>query len=390
MSTGVGIGQAAGQTYMTVVAMTGLGEAQEMRGALGRAIQTYREALQLASEYSSEPMPFAGMPYVGLAGPLYERNELDEAMRCVEKGIELSEQARNVDTIADGYFNLARLHHALGHPDEALEAIEEMENVARTGGDGNWAATACAVRSWWWLERGNIQEASRCALESRWRARDGADFVHELGEIAAARALVARASSPEAAQSDAAGQALASLAGLLRAAETAKRMGNTIQILAVQALAFQVQGSVDQAVASLERALSLAEPEGYVRTFVDEGPPMAHLLYEAATRGILPDYAGRLLAAFPDSKAAPVASPKADQRPAPTLESALIEPLSERELEVLHLIAEGLTNAEIASRLYLSLNTVKAHTRNIYGKLDAHSRTQAVARARVLGVLTSA
>jgi LuxR family maltose regulon positive regulatory protein len=137
-------------------------------------------------------------------------------------------------------------------------------------------------------------------------------------------------------------------------------------------------------MAALERALAAAEPGGFLRIFVDEGPSMARLLYEAVTRGIAPDYARRLLSAFP------VAEPEqttASEKQAP--QSELVEPLSERELEVLLLFAEGLTNQEIASRLFLSLNTVKAHSSNIYGKLGVHSRTQAVARARALGLLPS-
>jgi LuxR family maltose regulon positive regulatory protein len=137
-------------------------------------------------------------------------------------------------------------------------------------------------------------------------------------------------------------------------------------------------------MAVLKRALTLAEPAGFIRTFVDEGPPMARLLYEAVTRGIAPEYARRLLAAFP------VAEPeRTDPSRTQVPESETVEPLSERELEVLQLIAEGLTNPEIASRLFLALNTVKAHTRNIYGKLNVHSRTGAVARARALGILPS-
>jgi LuxR family maltose regulon positive regulatory protein len=131
----------------------------------------------------------------------------------------------------------------------------------------------------------------------------------------------------------------------------------------------------------LERALTLAEPEGYVRIFVDEGPPLARLLHEAASRGIAPGYTRRLLAAL---------SPEPEQ-PSPSIpQSVLVEPLSERELEVLQHIAEGFTNQEIADRLYLSLYTVKAHARSIYDKLDAHSRTQVVARARDLGILPRA
>jgi LuxR family maltose regulon positive regulatory protein len=117
---------------------------------------------------------------------------------------------------------------------------------------------------------------------------------------------------------------------------------------------------------------------------VDEGPPMARLLYEAATRGIASQYARRLLAAFPIAE-----SEQADPSKSQAPESEMIEPLSERELEVLEVIAEGLTDPEITSQLFLSVNTVKAHTRNIHGKLGAHTRTQAVARAGALGVLPS-
>jgi LuxR family maltose regulon positive regulatory protein len=135
-------------------------------------------------------------------------------------------------------------------------------------------------------------------------------------------------------------------------------------------------------MSTLEQALAFAQAGGFIRIFVDEGPPMARLLYDALSRGISPDYVRRLLAAFPKpvpemAGAAHIQSPK----------SELIEPLSEREFEVLQLIAEGLTNQEIATRLFLSLNTVKTHTRNIYGKLNVHRRTQAIARSQELGLL---
>jgi LuxR family maltose regulon positive regulatory protein len=135
-----------------------------------------------------------------------------------------------------------------------------------------------------------------------------------------------------------------------------------------------------RALNALQSALSLAEPAGFVRIFVDEGQPMARLLYSAAARGIAPEYTGRLLSAFPD--ATPEAKP---QQP----HAELIEPLTDREIEVLQLIAEGLSNREVAQKLFLSLSTVKVHTSNIYGKLGVHSRTQAVAQARALGILPS-
>ena len=169
---------------------------------------------------------------------------------------------------------------------------------------------------------------------------------------------------------------------LLEIAETGGQTSRTIEILMLQALAFQAGDDITQAMAALERALTLAEPGGFVRVFVDEGPPMARLLYEAAARGIASDYSRRLLAAFPVVELEQT-RPSKTQAP----KSELVEPLSERELEVLQLIAAGLTNPEIASRLFLALNTVKAHTRNIYGKLNVHSRTQAVARSQELGLL---
>ena len=158
-----------------------------------------------------------------------------------------------------------------------------------------------------------------------------------------------------------------------------------IEILVLQALAYEAKDDILHALVPLESALLLAQPEGYIRLFVDEGPPMERMLNQAVSSGIAPDYVQQILAAFITSE--PV---QADSLAAKTANTELIEPLSERELEVLQLIAEGLTNPEIADRLFLSLNTVKVHTRNIYGKLDVHHRAQAVARARALGVLPSA
>ncbi len=172
----------------------------------------------------------------------------------------------------------------------------------------------------------------------------------------------------------------------------------------LQALALQAGGETTRAMAALEQALTLAEPEGFVRTFVDEGPAMEQILRAAAARGTKPRYVGQLLNAFQTTGATATPSsvssagsgqavgssspaPSTAEGPVPSTAEALVEELSVRELEVLQLIAEGLTNREIGSRLYVSLNTVKAHTRNIYGKLGVHNRTGAVARARTLGLL---
>jgi LuxR family maltose regulon positive regulatory protein len=167
---------------------------------------------------------------------------------------------------------------------------------------------------------------------------------------------------------------------LLIAAQKAGWIHKTIQILILRALALHADGRRDGALAALGRALTLAEPGGYVRTFIDHRRPMAHLLRQAAERGVAPSYTGQLLAVFGDQ----IATQEQGTKPVPP---PLVEPLSEREIEVLQLIAEGLTNRQIGERLFISPGTVKAHTSNIYGKLDVRSRTQAVARARVLNIL---
>jgi len=140
------------------------------------------------------------------------------------------------------------------------------------------------------------------------------------------------------------------------------------------------------ALDALERALKLGEPEGYARVFIDGGVPMARLLHEAARRGIVTEYTANLLAAF-ELESGAVVAPATGRKPAIPKPSVLVEPLTDRELEVLHLLAEGLSNREIAQKLFLSPNTVRTHTYNIYGKLGVHSRMQAVARTRELGLL---
>jgi LuxR family maltose regulon positive regulatory protein len=241
----------------------------------------------------------------------------------------------------------------------------------------------CQVRLW--SAQGKVSEIARWIRETDLCVDDQVSFRRELEHIILARALVAvgreQAGEPHL------DRALDLLARLLEMAESRGWMGKAIEILVLQALAWQAQGRPNEALTALERALSLGEPEGYVRTFVDEGAPLAQLLSEAVERGIAPEYVHRLLVVF--------GKPTKDEGRRTNLQppsfvlhpSSVVEPLSERELEVLQLIAEGLTNREIADRLFLALSTVKVHTRNIYGKLNVHSRTQALTRARDLDML---
>jgi len=172
------------------------------------------------------------------------------------------------------------------------------------------------------------------------------------------------------------------LAQLHEFAEASRLVARDIEVLSLFALALQAEGDLAQAIVTIERALDLAEPGGFVRTFVDEGPAMARLLYELASRGAATGYVRRLLAAFPPREAEAAERPKIDEANA-----GLFEPLSDRELDVLRLIADGLSNQEIGEKLFVSLHTVKTHARNLFAKLDAHSRTAAVNRARGLGLL---
>jgi LuxR family maltose regulon positive regulatory protein len=207
-------------------------------------------------------------------------------------------------------------------------------------------------------------------------------YLHEIEHIVLARILMAQERPDEATRL---------LQRLLETAEAAGRTARVIEILALQALVLQAQAEMERAMAVLQQSLALAEPGGFIRTFVDEGQPMAGLLREAINRGIAPGYAGKILAAFPnaDDLLAAQATP-AGRTPSGSIhppQFELVETLSERELEVLQLIADGLTNREIAAKLFISLHTVKVHAHNVYGKLDVHSRTQAVATARDLGIL---
>jgi len=206
---------------------------------------------------------------------------------------------------------------------------------------------------------------------------DDLSYLDEFEHITLARVLIASHQNDPLAGS--VHEAIALLEQLLQAAEAGGRMGSVIEILVVQALAFQAQGNVSQALASMERALTLAEPEGYVRIFVDEGEPM-RLLIEKQSRGqdkTFPGYVDKLLAAFAPPMAIP--QPKAND-----LQSMIIEPLSERELEVLRLLGTELSGPEIARKMIVSLNTLRTHTKNIFNKLGVNNRRAAVHRAEEL------
>jgi LuxR family maltose regulon positive regulatory protein len=356
----------------------------DIKMALGRlreAESACEYGLRLAKAYD-EPMPIGTEDvYSAISNIHREQGDLESAAQDLHMCRKLGEQVELPDWQHRWCIAQARLKESLGDLEGALDLLDEAERVyVRTPVPD--VRPIAPMKARLWVKQGRLTKALAWARERGLSVDDDLSYLREFEHMMLSRVLTARYKRDQV--GDSIHEAVELLERLLKAAEEGGRTGSAIEILALQALAHEAQGNIPLALVPLERALTLAEPEGYLRIFVDEGPPMARLLYEALSQGIAPDYTRQLLAAFP------VAEPeqtKSLRSRAP--ESGLIEPLSEREIDVLRLLAEGLTNPEIASRLFLSLNTVKSHTRNIYGKLDVNNRTQAVVRARALGVLPS-
>ncbi len=376
LTEAIRLSEAAGRTYLAVFDRSILGEALQMQGRLHEAAEIQRQALQLASRKGGRPAPFAGFAYIGLSRLQYEWDDLDGAMSHAEKGIELCKLGGLVEAIPAGRFILAEAHLAQGDLDRATHTMAEAEQAAQRCGNPYVLARVAAWRMRLWMTHRDRMPATDWRGPHLPDTDGGTDYLREVVRLARVRKLLAGALADLPSQRTRVREALDLLQRQLEAAEAAGRVGNSVTILVLQALAFQMVGDGDQALSALERALSLAEPEGYVRTFVDEGEPMARLLRQALARGITPSYVSKLLAAFGESA-----------QPAPPAAQALVEPLTEREFEVLRLLAAGLSNREIAQELVVAVSTVKSHVNHIYGKLGVKSRTQAVARAQVLDLV---
>ena len=372
-----------GIPLFTIASAFGLADILVTQGRLQEAIGTYDEALQLAQDVDGHLLPITAHHHLGLAMIYHEMGEKEKAAHHLQISRDLGRKSTLIDWPYRSRIAHARLKESAGDLDAALALLDEAKRVYIPNPVPDVRPVE-AVKAGIYLKQGRLGQAQEWAREQGLAVNDDLDFVNEFEHLTLARVLLAKYT--ETGVDRALQQAQSLLDRLLVAAEEGDRAGSVIEILIVQALAYQAAGDIPNALTSLGRAFSLAEPEGYLRTFLDEGPPMSQLLSAAAAQEITPIYIHKLLNQFPipHSELQIPNSVKSEIR---YPKSQIVEPLSDRELEVLHLIAEGLTNQQIAARLYLSLHTVKVHNRNIYSKLDVHHRAQAVARARELGII---
>jgi LuxR family maltose regulon positive regulatory protein len=355
----IAISQASGNTITAIVSTIGLASLQAADNQLHPAAQTFQRALQLLGE---QPLPVAYEAQLGLARICYEWNDLEAAQQHAQQSLQLAWQSENTDRFVASEVFLARLKLAQDDVAGAEALLAQTDQAVRRHNFVQRIPEVAAVQVLILLHQGNLAAAAHLAEQ------------HDL-PISRARVRLAQG-DPSA--------ALSALEPVRRQAEAKGWQDERLKVMVLQAVALQAHGATDQALQFLGDALALAEPGGFIRLFVDEGAPMAELLSTAAARGMLPAYTRKLLAACEAEK-----QRDADESPLLAAPAAqpLIEPLSERELDVLRLIAQGLSNREISERLFLALSTVKGHNRQIFGKLQVQRRTEAIARARELGLL---
>ena len=354
----------AGNRHAAAYAQSFVGRIEAAQGRLSLAVEHYRQGIELGGE-----QPPSAMSYIGLGGIHYEQNNLAQAEQAVQRGIELSEQGGALDILLSGQASLALIHLAQGSAAVALQILEAaQQRASQVAPDAVIHAllAACHVRVA--LAVGDLGIAQRQA-ERLGERPDGLLF-YPLLRLTPVRLILAQGRKAVAAERLATLYALASRAGWQYGA---------LEVRVLQALA---ASNLSEALAFLAEALSKAEPEGFVRIFLDKGEPLASLLREAATHDIMPGYTSRLLAARTRPGRMSVSAEGVARRDQP-----LPERLSDRELEVLRLLAAGQTNDEVAEALFISLNTVKTHLKNIYAKLGASSRREAVAKATELRLL---
>ena len=372
--------QAAGQPALTAWHRYQLAQVQQAHGRLDAATQTYEQALKATAMPGRPPAPAVGLAYVGLAEVAYQRNELDSALGHVTEGIALCRQFLYGTSLAAGLVTLAWIRQAAGDPAGALEAIEKAEHASPT--TAGLLNPFPAQRARLLLAQGEVAAAARWTRETGLHPDDEPRYPREPGYLVLARVLLAQQRPAE---------ALALLDRLHAAAVAQSRIGSVIEAGALRALALAACGQDADAVNALADVLTLACPQGYVRVFADEGPPMAALLGQLiaaqragqAAAGVPLGCLARLQRAFDVGHT----GPGSRSGTAPAAVPGLVEQLTSRELEVLGMLAAGKSNQAIADQLVVTLDTVKKHVSHLLGKLGAANRTEAVTRARELGLI---
>jgi LuxR family transcriptional regulator, maltose regulon positive regulatory protein len=389
------LAQRSENIMMAAGALSNLAGLQYLRGHLRDARANYKTILELSTDTGGRRLPVAGKALTGLGELAREWNDLETAANYLSEAVELLSQFVEIGLVIC-YLSLARVRQAQGDWDKAWALLSKAQKLALESRsipiDDRLVEVTQAL---FWIRQGNYEQARSWAQKRKLDDNVLVEVSSSAGSLGfemlepeyltLARLLIAEG-QPE--------KALSILLPIQAIDEQKGRGRRLVEGLCLQAIALQTKGDMDAALSVLQRALALAKPEGFVRTFIDEGAPIFTLLSLAIRRGIEPEYAARLLEAMQAKQSPPQELIKpsaalADSSPLPAgkTDTSLIELLSERELEVLQLVALGLSNAEIGVRLVISLSTVKGHTANIYSKLGVNSRTQAVARARQMGIL---
>jgi LuxR family maltose regulon positive regulatory protein len=380
------LAQRGGDRFTAASALVAQAELHEVQGQLHQAARVHQRGIQLATTGDGRKLPLAGFFHVGLGKQLREWNDLDAATQHLRQGIALGQQGGMQGIELDAAITLALVHHARGDAAEVQAMLDQAAQIAQTWGLPPIVLRVATFQARLALMRGQLHEATRWARAHHLGVDDELSEWLEIEYCTLARWHIAERRPDD---------ALGLLRRLAAAAEPARRSGRLIEILALQALAFQIQGETPTALKVLARALALAAPEGYIRVFVDEGAPMAALLRAAHARRIMPGYVATLLAAFPDRLEARDLRLAEGAGTSPLVSSlqplaSLVEPLTNRELEVLRLVAAGRSNRQVADELIVAVGTVKAHLNTIFGKLGVTSRTQAIVRARELQLVEPA
>jgi LuxR family maltose regulon positive regulatory protein len=373
---------AAGQPQLAAWVCHDLARVRRAQGHLDSARATYQRVLQIAAPPGRPGIPAAGIGYVGMAEIAYQRNELDAAHRLVTEGIPLCRQLNWTQPLAAALVTLAWIRQANGDPDGARETMAEAERIAPDSAITGLLNPVPVQRARLLLAQGHVAAAAQWTQQNGLDVGDEPDFAREPGHLLLVRVLLAQRQV---------GPALELLERLNVTAAAQGRAGSLVEIAALRALALAAGGDADRAMTALAEALSLGDPQGYVRVFADEGPPMAALLARLIAAQRSSERAAdvplgcllRLHRALGAQHAAPDAG-----RGTMTAAAGLVEPLTRRELEVLTMLASGRSNHAIASALVVTIDTVKKHVSHILDKLGATNRTEAVARARELSLIS--